>query len=490
MGRKSIKRNYFYNVAYQILLLGIPLITTPYISRVLGANGIGTYSFMNSIVSYFTLFASMGIATYGQREASYVQDNREKRTQIFWETKVLSIISTMVCLACYIFFVLFIADFNQVIYLVLSLNIINVIADVSWFFQGIEEFGKIVLRNIVFKVINVVFIFLFVNVKDDLIWYIFGIVFLQLLSSISLWRYLPSIIDKPDFKNIKPFRNVITVISLFIPTIAIQIYTVLDKTMIGLFTIDSFENGYYEQALKMSKLVLSLVTALGTVMIPRIGFYFEKRETKQVQNLMYRGYRFVWFLGIPLCLGLIGISDNIVPWFYGEGFGTVASLLKVSSFLILAIGINNVTGMQYLIPTKRQKMFTYTILAGAGVNIVLNLLLIPRIQAMGAIVASVLAESIIAVIQIVLVRKELQPWTIIKSAGHYVLGGTAMLLLLLIENRFMEPSILHTSIMIITGACVYLGVLALVRDDFFLSNIKSVLRKLRGDKGKNKVDFS
>lgn len=144
------------------------------------------------------------------------------------------------------------------------------------------------------------------------------------------------------------------IISLFIPTIAIQIYTVLDKTMIGVITQDSFENGYYELAIKISKMVMAVVTALGTVMIPRIGYHFEQGETQRIRSLMYRGYRFVWFLGVPLCLGMIMVCGNFVPWFFGEGYEQVVPLLQILSFLILAIGINNVTGMQYMIPTKRQ----------------------------------------------------------------------------------------------------------------------------------------
>ena len=143
---------------------------------------------------------------------------------------------------------------------------------------------------------------------------------------------------------------------MFVPTIAISVYAVLDKTMIGLYTNTKIENGYYEQATKLSKTALTLVTSLGTVMIPRIGFYFKKNDIESVRRYMYRSYRFVWLLGIPLCLGLISISSNLVPWFYGEDFLDIAILLNVLSFLILAIGINNVTGMQYLMRSEERRV--------------------------------------------------------------------------------------------------------------------------------------
>ena len=170
--------------------------------------------------------------------------------------------------------------------------------------------------------------------------------------------------------------------------------------MIGMITKDAYENGYYEQALKISKLVLTVVTSLGTVMIPRIGYHYSKGDTEMVKTYMYRAYRFVWLCGIPLTLGLIAVSSNFVPWFFGSGYEKVVSLLGVLSMLILAIGINNVTGMQYLIPTERQTLFTITVIIGAVANFVLNFVLIRFLQSLGAAIASVVAETTIAVIQI------------------------------------------------------------------------------------------
>lgn len=370
MGKKSIKKNYIYNLTYQILLLLTPLITTPYLSRVLGADGVGTVSFAESVVSYFTLVAALGVTTFGQREISYFQDDKKKRSHIFWETKSLQVITSIAVLVVYLAFAIF--QKNLALYLILSFNIIAILVDVVWLFQGMEEFGKIVLRNILFKFLSIAYIFLVVKTKSDMTKYAFGLAFFMFLSNASLWFHVSKYVSKPIWKEIKPFRNFRVVLSLFIPTIAVQVYTVLDKTMIGLITNSSFENGYYEQAIKITKIVLTVVTSLGTVMIPRIGYHYGRGEAEQVNFYMYRGYRFVWFLGIPLCFGLLGTASNFVPWFFGEGFEKVVPLLSILAFLILAIGINNVTGMQYLIPTKRQNMFTMTVLIGAGVNFVLN----------------------------------------------------------------------------------------------------------------------
>ena len=481
MAKKSIKKNYIYNLIYKILSLITPFMTAPYVARVLGADGVGTASYTESIVAYFILFAALGLDIFGQREISYVQDSLEKRTVIFWETVVFKCTTSAIAIFVYIIFA--INQSQSELYLVLALSIVSTATDVTWFFQGIEEFGKIVLRNIIFKVLHIAYIFAVIRTKNDLIWYLLGTSGFGVLSNISLWPYLRRYISKPCFKNLKPQRHIKTVISLFIPTIAIQVYTVLDKTMIGAITHDAFENGYYEQAIKISKMVLVVVTSLGTVMIPRIGYHFERGETEKVRSYMYRGYKFVWFLGIPLCLGLMMVAGNFVPWFFGQEYEKVAPLIGILSLLILAIGISNVTGMQYLIPTKRQNVFTRTVIYGAVMNFAMNYFLIQKFQSYGAAVASVAAETLIAVVQIFIVRKELSPWEIIKSGWHYYVAGAIMAAVLFFVKGYFAATIINTLILVIIGATVYFSVLLVIRDQFFFDNVifvgKKTMRKLK-----------
>lgn len=476
MAQKSIKKNYVYNLTYQILTLITPLITTPYLSRVFGADGIGTCSYIESISSYFVLFATLGLTTFGQRETSYVQDDRKKRSIIFWETNIIELIASTLCIVAYVAFSF--SQTNYKLYLVLVLNLFSVIANISWFFQGMEEFGKIVLRNIIFKIINIVYIFTFVKTKDDIIIYLFGVAFFGLINNLSYWISVPQYIDRPILKELHPSKHIKTVIALFVPTIAMQVYTVLDKTMIGVITNNSFENGYYEQALKIARLVLTIVTSLGTVMIPRIGYHYSKGDMEIVKQYMYRAYKFVWLCGVPLTLGLIAISNNFVPWFFGDGYDKVVSLLGILSFLILAIGINNVTGMQYLIPTKRENIFSLTVIIGALTNFVLNFFLIQMFQSMGAAIASVVAETTIAIIQIYIVRKELSPFEIVKCGLHYFIAGGLMFITLMQIRGYFNASVLHTFELVIIGAIIYGSVLLVMKDEFLLSNVYKIFKKI------------
>lgn len=475
MERKSIKKNYLFNLCYQVLLIITPLITAPYIARVLEADGVGVISYVSSVATYFTLFATMGITTYGQREISYVQDIKNLRSNTFWNIKVFQSFTAIIIFVIYIFFA--ILQENPYIYIIFSLNILSVVVDVSWFFQGLEEFGKTILVNIVFKLSGIIYIFLFVRTKDDLLVYAFGLSFFTFLGNISLWKYLPRYIEKIDRKNIHPFKDVKMVLSFFLPTIAIEIYTVLDKIMIGVITKDAFENGYYEQAIRISKLTLSIVTALGVVMIPRIGYHFKRKDYEEVKKLIYRGYQFVWFIGIPICLGLIVVAKNFIPWFLGDGYDKVVSLIGILSFLIITIGISNVTGMQYMIPTGKQKTFTYTVIIGACVNFILNLILIPKFQSTGASIASVVAEMSITIIQLVTVRKEISIWEVVKLGRNYCLAGLIMAHVVECMGRGLTPNLVHTIMLISCGSVVYISILFILHDKFLISNIKLILKR-------------
>ena len=475
---KSIKRNYIYNLIQQILSLLTPLITTPYISRVIGAEGIGTFSYASSIVAYFALFAALGTASYGQREISYCQENRERRTEVFWNNELLCIISTFTCLILYAVFCFFQKE-NRIVFIILSLTILDVCLNVSWLLTGMEEFGKIVLRNIVIKIISIAFIFIFVRSKDDFVVYVLGLTLVSIVSNLSLWPFVPKFVDRPNFKSLKPFTNIKTVLSLFIPTIAISIYTVLDKTMIGAITKNAAENGFYEQAIKISRIALMVVTSLGTVMVPRIGHHFEKHEDEIVRQYMYRSYRFVGLLGVPLCLGLLVVSSNFVPWFFGKGFEKVVPLIGILGFQLIAIGVNNVTGVQYLIPTKRQNTFTKTVLIGAVVNFIANICLISLFGAIGAAVASVLAETVIAVVQLVIVRNELSSFVIIKDSIKYIISALIMFCVLYFVGKLFIPSIANTLILVLCGAIVYSTSLLILRDSFFIENIKQLTNRVR-----------
>ncbi|MBR4314996.1 MAG: flippase [Lachnospiraceae bacterium] len=463
---KSIKKNYIFNLLYQVLLVIIPLITIPYLSRMLGPSGIGTVSFAESIVSYFVLFANLGINIYGQREISYAQDDKSRRSIVFYNVFITKLIMSLVVFVIYS--ISYFTVLHSIIYLILSIQIISVIFDITWFFQGIEEFDKIVIRNTIIKLLNIIFIYTFVKGKDSVIIYCISVALFPLLGFLSLWPNLSTYLEKIDLSKIN-ISNVLKVsLTLFLPTIAIQVYTVLDKTMIGIITKDALENGYYEQSIKISRSLLMLITALSTVVIPRVGYYYDKNDHDMVKDILYRSYRFVFMMSIPMCFGLYFVSYNFIPWFLGAGFNKSIILVQIFSLLIICISLSNVTGMQYFVPTEQQTKLTISVCIGAVVNFILNCLLIPNFKSVGAAVASVIAEAIITIVQFVLAKDYISIPKILRNVTKYLISGIVMLIILFTFARNREPSVFNSLIISAIGATSYFTTLLILKDEFLL----------------------
>lgn len=466
---KSVTKNYLYNLIYQILLIIIPIITTPYVSRVLGADGVGKYSFSNSIVSYFVIFASLGFGYYAQREIAKYQDNKKKQSEIFWEIIIVRSVSVLTALVVY-FTVMALGVFKEeyiLLMMILSVSILAVAFDISFLFAGNEVFSKTVLTNTLLRILNVVAIFVFVKDRNDLWKYVLITALTGLIANASLAVYSKDFLCKIEIKNLKPVRHIKPAVILFLPTIAISVYTYLDKTMIGVITGSDFENGFYEQAEKIVKIVMTVVTSLGTVMIPRNSNAFERKDMNAIRQNIYRSVRFVLFLGIPMMIGLIAVSDNIVPWFLGDGYYKSANIMKILSVLILAIGLSNVFGLQYLIPAGEDKKFTLSVTCGAVTNFLLNLVLIRLFKSYGAAIATIVAEIAVAVIMFCFIRKNISLREILKSSIKYLISGIIMFVPCFMLGRILAPSIINTFIIVFTGVVVYLICLILLKDGFF-----------------------
>ena len=474
MAKKSIGKNYLYNMFYEILKIVVPLITTPYLSRVLGAEKIGIYSYTLSITTYFILFGSLGVAMYGQREIAYLQDNKHERSKTFFEILIMRFITLGISLLIFYFTFASHGQYSMY-YKILLLEIIANAIDISWFFQGLEEFKKTVIRNSLVKIISVICIFLFVKTQEDLAKYFFIYVLSTFLGNASLWMYLPKYVEKIKFSELKIFRHFKPTIGLFIPQIAVQVYTVLDKTMIGSIIDDKSEVGFYEQAQKIIKLLLTVATSLGTVMIPRMAHTFAKGDNEKLKNYMRKSFQFVLILAFPLMFGVCSVANKFVPVFYGAGYEKVVYILIVISPILLAIGLSNVIGSQYLLPTKKQKEYTTSVVIGAIVNFSLNLILINLWQSIGASIATVIAECAVTATQFYFVRKEFSIVDVIKIAKNYLIASIAMFFASVTIGSFINNNIVSIIVQAITGAATYLIILLLLKDELVFE-VKSLIK--------------
>ncbi len=476
MRKSSVVKNYIYNVSYQLLAIVLPLITTPYISRVLGAEAIGIYSYTLSITTYFVLFGSLGVALYGQREIAFVQDDKKNRSKIFFEIVIIRFIT--LAMSMLIFYLFFCYSGQYVIYYkILLLEIIASAIDISWFFRGIEEFKKTVIRNMIVKIISVICIFTFIKSVDDLYKYFWIYVLSNFIGNGSMWLYLPKLIEKVALKELKIFKHFRPTIILFVPQIATQIYTVLDKTMIGAIVKDKSEVGYYEQSQKIVKVLLAIATSLGTVMLPRIANTFAKGDSKKIKEYMSNSFHFVLFLVVPIMFGFLVISTKFVPIFFGDGYDKVIVLINIMSVLLVAIGLSNVIGTQYLLPTKQQKKYTVSVISGAVVNGVLNLILIKNLYSIGAAIATVVAEYTVTGVQIFLVRSQINIFDILKISKNYFIAGIGMFVITFVLGKFINDNVISICIQVLTGILFYFIVLFILKDKLIFEVLKKIKSK-------------
>ena len=472
--RKSIKKNYILNTIYQVLTICVPLITTPYLSRVLGVDSIGIYSYCNSIVSYFILFAVLGSSTFGQRKIAEVRDDKKKLSKAFWEIVLFRMMTVIIILVAYLVF-LHSIDQYRIIFMILSLNIINVLVDITWFYQGIEDFPKIVFRNLIIRIAQVICIFVFIKKSTDLPVYVCFISIFTIIANIWAWMYVPQYVEKP--LNLHIFSNVKEMLLLFLPTIATQVYLVLDKSMIGVITNSTYQNGCYEQSEKIARMALTVVTSAAAVILPRVANLYNNGKQQQAKAYIYKGYRFVWMLSFPIMFGIIAVSKTFVPVFLGEGFELAIILMPIFSVLVLAVSAAYVSGYAFLIPIGKQNIYTIVVCISAIVNFVMNLILIPRIGAVGAALASVVAEVVGAVLQIFYccVSGELEFKNIFLSVWKYIISGIIMLVSLLLIQEQLGQSVVSLIILILCGSLIYFSSLMVLRDSFFIENLHSII---------------
>lgn len=479
MQKKSLAKNFAYNISYQILLLILPLITTPYVSRVLGADGIGTYGYTNSITQYFILFGCIGMNLYGQREAAYCQNDEVNRSKIFWELLIVRFFSITLSVLVY-FFLVCQSNRYGAVFRIQLIDIFANLIDIAWFFQGLEEFKKIVIRNSIVKLCGLAGIFLFVHSSDDI--YIYTLIYsLSLfLGNASMWMYVPRYVVKVKASELNCKHHLKPAFLLFVPQIATNIYNLLDKSMIGFITGNDSEVAYYEQAQKIMKIALAIPTSLGTVMLPRVANLFSEDNMEVVKQYLYKSMCFIAMLTFPLCFGLIGIAHDFVPWFYGTGYDRVVGNLIFISPVIIAVGFSNVMGVQYLLPVGKQNEYTISVVVGTLCNFAFNSLLIPRFLSFGAAVGSVIAEFSVTLTQAIILKKEFDFKAILSHIWKYVFSSFIMMILILaFSHMYKHTNFFATFIEIILGVFIYFGLLFVLKDTFLKTYSKQIFDKIK-----------
>lgn len=477
---QSITKNAIYNILLNIASVIFPLITAPYISRVLEPNGVGLYNFAITYAGYFALVALLGIPTYGVREVSKNRDNKDCLTELVSQLMTIAAITTLGVSLIYILTIAIVGQLNEnyIIFLLAGFFIYLAPFKINWYFQGIENFGYITKVSLIIRTLSVICLFIFVKQKDDLVIYIIlsvlGGVFADLFNFMKMWK--SGIKPRLTLKGIRPHINPLLV--LFASSIAISIYTVLDTLMLG-FIRGYEEVGYYTNAMHMSRVILTAVTSLSIVAVPRVSLYMNNKDYVNINLLMNKSFSAVSFLAIPIAIGLLCITPTFVPLFFGEKFMGAVVPLMILSLLIIVIGLNNLTGVQMLIGMGLDKLFFYSVLTGTITNFVMNCLFIPLWGAIGASVASVIAETLILLVTIYFVYNRTQIrinscFDIIKA----FIGAIFFIPLIILLKRFLDGWWL-IAVFVVLGGVSYIVVEFLLQNksiDLFKDIITNTLK--------------
>lgn len=477
MKEKSLKLNAILNVIKTLMGLIFPLITFPYASRILLPEGLGKVNFANSIVSYFAMIASLGIETYGVREAAKVRDDKILLSQFTKEIFTINMISTVMSYILFAIAVFFIPKFVEyrTLLIVSGATILFSTLGINWLYSAVEDYVYITVRSIIFQFISLGLLFLFVKTKDDYIKYaaisVISSVGSNILNFLHSRKYITIKTGVPLIlkKHLKP------IFVLFAMAVTVKIYTALDTTMIG-FIKGDYEVGIYTAATKINKIVLSLVVAIGAVMLPRLSYYSKLEDKTEFFSLSYNGFNILLLISIPCSIGLSLLSDSVINILSGTGYEAAIIPMRIMNPIIVIIGLSNFMGIQIFMPLNKEKWTLYSVIAGALINFSMNTILIPKYGAVGASVATVSGETAVTIVQFIMVRRFLKIKPILLAFVKYLINSVIMSIPVCLAVHFIENQILELAVGIIIGMLIYI-LLLLIEKDPFINNIVEKIKK-------------
>ena len=390
----KVIKNYLYNLSYQILTIILPIITVPYVTRIFTSEDLGSYGFYYSIVSYFSLFAMLGIGIYGTKQIAAARDV----SSTFWNIYAIQLIASLLALFVYVITLVSIPKMSGMVPIILGIVLLTKMIDISWLFTGKEDFKKITLRNTMVKVAGVISIFTFIKSSEDLYLYIFLIVIFDFLGQFVMWIPAKKFIKRPSFDTKIIKKNLHPIVLLFLPQVAISLYVVLDRTLLGL--LGSYSDvGIYEQGQKLTSILLTVVSSLGAVMLPRIANLLSERKEKEAQNMVRFSFILYNLIIFPMIFGLIVINEVFVKLFLGQNFQDVKYVLYIIVFNIMFIGWTNILGYQVLVVRNKNKEFMLSTTIPAFVSVAVNIAVIPFFGYIGASITAVIVEFLAFTIQ-------------------------------------------------------------------------------------------
>lgn len=453
--KQKFTKNFFYQFVYQVLIMALPMVTVPIVSKALGSQGVGIYNYVYSVVSYFVLVAGLGLATYGIREIAAVKGDLQQLSEKFWELVIFNVISTTLTISCYIVFIFF--THYSFYYLIMGSLLVAVYFDISWFFYGIEDLKSITLFTIFIKGITCVCIFKFIHTLDDLPLYFFIQGFSVLMTNSLLWFFVFRKIRFVKVSLKKSLKHVVPASIYFIGKSAVILYTTLNKTLLGVLGNPQMV-GIYANSILLIGVCISLIGVVDTVLLPHMTNLYVQKKKQQMLQLLQKSISYQLYFSIPMMMGITAITPTFVPWFFGKDFLAANQIIPFLALTVVFQPLGTSISRQYLIPMNNMRSYNFSVIFTGCFSFLLNILLIPRIGLWGAVLSIVLSEMSVMLIRIYYLVKEedfsFDYCTLIKllCSGMLMLG----LIQLVTVGFALTPCLTTTFFQVFVGCFSYM----------------------------------
>lgn len=467
---KNIAKNFFYQTVYQLAKIIMPIVTIPIVSNALGPDGVGLYNYTHSIAQYFVLFSGLGITLYGNREITLAWSKKQNVSKTFWEIFIFKIFASLFFLLFY-FLIIFLFMDHQIFYVVQSLTIFAVLFDISWFFMGIEDFKKTSMSNLVVQIITFFLIVIFINDNGDTLLYTLIQASGMLLSQVFVWPFLKKYIKFERVSLKKSLLRFKGSVMYFIPQVAIMLYTNLNKTLLG-GIVGSVAVGYYTNSLQLNDVFVTIITTLDVVLLPYMSGLFAKDNTKRIIQMMDTTIHLQLFFSIPIMLGMLTVFDKLVPWFFGNQFLFIVKVIPWVVILIVIKPLGVSISRQYLMPIGKIGEYNKSVIIGAIINIIANLILLPTIGFWGVIVSTIISEFFVTFVRTKSFVKATEFNFDLRKIGSYFVSGIIMCVVTRFLTTNMSASALTNIVQVLIAVPIYFGLTMLFKVNPLIAYLK------------------
>lgn len=463
--------NYIYNFMYQIVVLLVPLILSPFLARTLGADNLGIYSYVYSTCAVISTISLIGTYNYGARQIAYVRDNPTDQKRVYWEIFGLRLVFGVIGILVY--FIIGCSSEYSLYFALFSGWLIAGVFDPSWMFVGIENMKPTVLKNLAVKVISVILIFVTISSKNDLWKYSFIMGGTMLISTVVLLFQVAPYVGRPCLRLTNFKKHFCGSLNLFLPQVATLFYLQVDKIMIKVLYKDINQVSFYDQSEKIVTIPLTFITVLSTVMMPRIANEFANKNYERIKELILSVGKLSLLLACPMMVGIFCIADNFIPWYLGDEFIPTAIAIKIISPIIISNSMVGLSGNQYFTATNQINILMKSYVSAAVANVVVNALLIPQYGFIGAAVATVISSYISVGVQYYYLNKQVKVSVFIRDLAKYLLLSFVMGGLIMMLNNVISDGVIETFADILFGSIVYLSLLLITKDFMLIDILKN-----------------